>query len=103
MRDAGIPYLDKVLHAAAFLGLAVLLGLVIGLHRLRWSGFLLVFVVVSSYGLVDELLQIPIEGRQADVWDWVADCTGAVLGVACLLLARRWFVRPLAAVAESRF
>lgn len=38
----------------------------------------------AIYGLLDELLQIPIESRSADVWDFVMDLCGAVLGLVLL-------------------
>jgi VanZ family protein len=38
-------------------------------------------VVASLYGMVDELHQIFVPGRTADIRDWLADFLGSVLGV----------------------
>jgi VanZ family protein len=40
-----------------------------------------VVVGLAVYGALDELTQIPV-GRYADVYDWLADCAGALAGVA---------------------
>lgn len=38
-------------------------------------------IVASLYGMLDELHQLFVPGRSADVIDWLADSIGAVLGV----------------------
>ena len=43
----------------------------------------LVLMVVAVYGAADELLQIPV-GRHADLYDWLADCAGALIGLGLL-------------------
>ena len=40
----------------------------------------LIFVVLGCYGIVDELLQIPV-GRTCEVNDWFADLGGIVVGL----------------------
>lgn len=49
--------------------------------------YVCLFVVAACYGAVDELGQIPIPGRHADIWDWVADMLGAVAGLAAYRLS----------------
>ena len=81
-----IRNIDKVIHLIAYfpLGLLLLTCRVRGCQH--WRGCLL---VIAIYGICDELLQIPV-GRTASVWDWVADMSGASLGLATttLLLKR---------------
>lgn len=74
------PNEDKVIHACMYLGLAFLF-----LFNSRktmavsFSKILLVVVVVSLIGGAIELLQ-PIAQRTTDCIDFIANCTGAVIG-----------------------
>jgi hypothetical protein len=70
---------DKVVHMAAFGMLAVLLWILAG-----GRATLLVFAAVMGIGLVDELRQAVIPGREADFADLAADAAGA--GLALLFL-----------------
>ena len=38
-------------------------------------------LIASFYGLIDELHQLLVPGRSADVLDWLADFLGSVLAV----------------------
>ena len=82
---AGTPLVsDKVLHFVAYAGLGFLLAAMLSLSGIRdsriyWTALL----VAVGYGAIDELGQIPIPGRTADVVDWLADVGGAVAGVVC--------------------
>ena len=79
---------DKLLHFAAYAGLAFLLALWVSASRvLRMKHYLRLLAIVAVYSIADELLQIPV-GRTADVWDCVADWAGAVAGAAALLALR---------------
>jgi VanZ family protein len=72
-----------VLHFIAFGTLGIAVGLWIPpafwQRRLALS-LLLVTVIVSAYGVTDELHQSFVPGRDCDVWDWVADTLGAFSG-----------------------
>jgi VanZ family protein len=74
---------DKLAHLFSYAGLAFLLALV-GLFRRRpsWAAYGTVFAIVVLYGAADELAQIPVPGRSADLADWLADAMGATLGLA---------------------
>ena len=72
---------DKLLHFGAYAGLAFLLAAALTTIRLRRGVFLLPLGVAAIYACVDELSQMAVPGRQADVADWVADVFGAGLGV----------------------
>ena len=83
---------DKIVHLAAFAILAVLLATTwqlaarqLNLRRLWWLWVLLVL-----YGAIDELTQVPV-GREASVWDWLADALGAAIGLAVFILLRSYF------------
>ncbi len=82
---AGTPWVsDKTLHFVAYVGLGFLLAAMLSLSGIRdsrvyWTALL----VAVGYGAIDELGQIPIPGRTADVVDWLADVAGAVAGVVC--------------------
>ena len=91
----GLPeHSDKGMHFGAYAGLAFLLGLWIGAGRpMRWRHYLMVFGIVAAYGLLDELLQIPLESRTADVYDFIADCIGATIGLGALFVVRTVFSR----------
>lgn len=75
-------YNDKVAHFLGYCGLAFLMCFTWATHRLfRLRSALVIWGVVIIYGVVDELLQIPVPGRTGDVMDWVADASGALLGI----------------------
>jgi VanZ family protein len=80
---------DKALHFCAYFGLALLVGVNWSLRApfgWRQRGIALLLVVV--FGALDELTQIPV-GRDASIYDWLADAAGAVLGIAtCVALTR---------------
>ncbi len=74
---------DKVAHAVMYLALAVTL-----LHDLWKSGINniksipITFLFCPFYGAMIEWLQaVFTQSRSADVWDWVADCIGTLVGI----------------------
>ena len=86
---------DKIKHFSAYLGLAVLLGL--NLHfQEKWKSFAqhylsYTFIICTAYGLIDEIHQIFVPNRSAEFLDWVADLSGAILGV----LIVRFFIKVI--------
>lgn len=92
--------LDKLAHATAFGALAFSLELELRslpkgmpLHRRH----LLIFILVSLFGASDELHQRFVPGRECDVFDWMADSTGAALALAisCLTVLRGRHLKAL--------
>ncbi|MEQ8788934.1 MAG: VanZ family protein [Pirellulaceae bacterium] len=86
---------DKVLHAAAYAGLAFLLATVVGLlGRLSWRGYLVILALVALYGAIDEAMQTAVPGRSADAMDWAADVIGGLIGLlahaVCFSLLHRF-------------
>ena len=80
---------DKLLHWASYTGLSFLLTTVVSLrHSLTWRTCLIVALGLAAYAALDELLQIPIPGRHADVWDWGADVGGVFCGLVTALAIR---------------
>ena len=79
---------DKMAHSGAYtlLGLLALRACHGGLHRLATRPTLAAVVLTLSYGLLDELHQGFVPGRDASLLDWVADLVGVVLAVAFLAL-----------------
>ena len=80
---------DKLAHFAAYAGLAFQLGLLLAVTGpLKLRQYALVAAVTGVYGVLDELLQIPV-GRTADVHDLLADWAGIGLGLAVLFILHR--------------
>lgn len=74
--------LDKLLHACAFGTLAFTFSYWFAADKWRtkpFRYFALVCLITACYGISDEVHQIFVPGRDASIYDWFADCTGAVL------------------------
>lgn len=85
---------DKLAHFSAF---AVLTGLLHFATRGRWP--IAVAIVAAAIGGLDEIHQIWLPGRVADINDFAADCCG----IACLsitLQLRAWAGHRRSAVAR---
>ena len=79
---------DKVLHTCAFAGLAFLMAWAIPTNMCKLHQNTLMAALVSVvYAGLDELLQIPV-GRNADWYDFYADCFGICLGLSAYTIAR---------------
>ncbi|ANH71105.1 hypothetical protein ABE85_26295 (plasmid) [Mitsuaria sp. 7] len=77
---------DKANHFTAFGTLAVIgLQCLAAGPRRRW----IVLAVLLAYGILIELVQSQIPGRDADAQDVLADMIGAVIGVAVHALLLR--------------
>jgi VanZ family protein len=73
-------HVDKVLHAGAYALLAGLWAWALARGRLRdasWRTLLAAWAIASAYGATDELHQLFVPGRQADVFDFASDALGA--------------------------
>jgi VanZ family protein len=76
---------DKAGHALAYAGLAVVIARALagGLSaRISMRTLLGAILIASAYGAGDELHQLFVPNRSADVLDWVADGAGAICGAA---------------------
>ncbi len=72
---------DKVVHAALYAVLGALLRVALG----RTGPAI---ALAAAYGVTDEVHQAFVPGRDADLFDWIADVVGAVVGAASA--ARAW-------------
>ncbi len=85
-----IGTIDKVNHFVAYFGLSVLLTLCL-LFQTKYEllykkAFLITFLIVIFYGVLDELHQLFIPGRMAEIPDWLADTGGALIGVLLIFI-----------------
>ncbi|GHV75285.1 antibiotic resistance protein VanZ [Spirochaetia bacterium] len=89
----GVLGFDKFQHATTYLALAVTIALWFSpaqwrSYRLRT--FLLIVLISSLYGAIDEVHQFYVPNRDCNVGDWAADTLGSLLGAtAALLVGRR--------------
>jgi VanZ family protein len=83
---------DKVPHFVAYALLAILATAAWQWNRCQfgWRRCLIMWLVLASYGVVDEWTQIPL-GRQASVADWLFDVAGSGVGLAMFVGIRRHF------------
>lgn len=85
-RPGLFPHSDKVMHFLGWLGLGGLAGLLE--RRPRFAALAFGFGVML--GAATELLQLDIPGRDGDLWDFLADTAGALVGslAASMLIDR---------------
>jgi len=93
---------DKIKHFGAFFGLSFLLSLTLLYQSkvlLFKRYFLVAALIISSfYGLLDEIHQSFVPGRDSEFLDWVADSLGAAAGVIIvfyLLKVFKYFPKPV--------
>ena len=80
---------DKTGHIVAYAGLALLCVRAVGgglRRRMVLRTAVLALTIAAAYGITDEGHQWFVPGRSADVFDWFADVSGALVGIgACWL------------------
>ncbi|MCL2231627.1 MAG: VanZ family protein [Treponema sp.] len=86
---------DKLQHLLAYGTLAFAIGLWI--TPVFWkqrpiAALLLTAAIGSAYGVIDEIHQYFVPGRHSDIWDWVANTLGSILGALAILLIMKKFV-----------
>ena len=80
------PGVDKWLHLFAYACQTVLaMGILYFTNRLRLQFVLVLVVALAAFGAADEITQ-PMFHRQAEFFDWLANCAGIVLGVGAVYL-----------------
>jgi VanZ family protein len=82
--------LDKLAHGAAFAVLAMILAATwrASAGRLSLAQLASVWAAIAAYAALDEWTQSFV-GRTPSAWDWLADGTGAAIGLAVFV----WFFR----------
>ena len=83
-----IPYSpDKLLHFLIFGLLATVILRTRKLKQLRLHDLIISIIIVSVYGIFDEIRQSFTPGRSVEIGDWVADTVGAIVAV---ILYAQW-------------
>lgn len=88
----GVPGMDKAAHFIAYAALAAALALWPKTATWRLHPLCTAFIVIaiaSVYGGVDEVHQSFVPGRDASVYDWLADTLGAGTGAGSFA----WWVK----------
>ena len=82
---------DKIMHVAAYtaLGVLALRAFHGGITRLRPKAVLGAVTLTVGYGLIDEVQQGFVAGRDASGYDVIADVGGAVLAVLLVAVMAR--------------
>jgi VanZ family protein len=80
-----VTFGDKFVHFAVYGLGATLVARISMVQRTRPLGIYAAILIVSVFGVTDELHQHFTPGRSMDAWDWVADTLGAI--VATVLYA----------------
>jgi VanZ family protein len=91
-KPKGLFGIDKVQHFIAYFVLAAAAGLWFSPDRWqkqKWRLFFISAAVAAFYGIIDEVHQYFVPGRDCNVWDWLADSIGAVSGGLALLFLFR--------------
>lgn len=89
-RPAPMLINDKLLHFVGFfvLGLLTVWRLGDGERRLRWPAIAGWYAFLIIYGIFDEGTQ-ELVGRSFEWTDWLADCSGAMVGMLiCVIFLR---------------
>jgi VanZ family protein len=92
-KPKGILGFDKLQHLLAYAVLAGAAALWTSRETWKRRGFrvlLYTALAASAYGLIDEIHQYFVPGRNCNFWDWLADALGAFCGAgAALIIAGR--------------
>lgn len=92
---------DKVLHCGAYFGLAtLLLTWRISRGPVSFRDIVLIWLMIGLYGIFDEVTQ-PLVGRHADYEDWLADLTGAAIGLGITWPIASWLLNRLPTVPDA--
>ena len=92
--DLGISFTDKIIHFGLYGLLGWLLARGFNLADSKYP-VLLPIVIGMVFAVSDELHQAFVPGRDADVFDVMAD----FLGILAFVFLYRWFVRRFTKVA----
>ncbi|MCG8584484.1 MAG: VanZ family protein [Pirellulales bacterium] len=92
---------DKVCHFVAYFGLGAIVWFALAARRrVSTRAAWLIWAVVAVCGVIDESTQ-PWFGRSFELYDLLADCSGAAVSVSLLQLGDRWRRRRRSAAIDS--
>jgi VanZ family protein len=89
---------DKVKHAGAYFGLGLLLCYVSSGKNV-YRRFLMIFVLITVYGALDEWSQQFVPGRYPDVLDWISDVLGVGTAIFFYAIMRAIFQRRVTSLS----
>jgi len=86
----GFAARDKIIHISEYGVLAVLVAVALreGFRWRRSTCAWIAFAISLAVGALDEAYQCTVGGREADLWDFLADGVGAAVGQVFLLVGR---------------
>jgi VanZ family protein len=86
----GVPTgTDKLVHLGVYAILGWLSVRAAWTPERGWRAWLLTILIIAALAATDEWLQRYSPGRTPNIWDWIADVTGATIGVTIGVLLRR--------------
>jgi VanZ family protein len=86
-----LPFrVDWVAHFCLYGVLGLLLARAARVSLWPWQRLVLLALSISAFGVLDELHQLFIPGRSAEVMDWLMDTTGSATGIVAFTLAMRF-------------
>ena len=88
---------DYLEHGVEYFGLAVLMARALndGLrHPVPWRTLVVALLLCVGYAATDEIHQMFVPNRFADITDVLSDAVGASLGLATLRFGQRLLSRP---------
>lgn len=78
--DVSVAGADKIVHFSMYATLGILVARALMVPRTRVALFSAI-AWITVFGLLDEVHQHWIAGREASVLDWAADILGATVGL----------------------
>ncbi len=89
------PYFDKLVHFGLYTGFAFFVARAMAVQRGGVDRFTIwiAIVIASLYGASDEAHQYLVPTRSCDVWDWVMDLLGSVMGAMAYVTFNYWALK----------
>ena len=94
---------DKLKHFTAYFVLTIFLTFALKFQNrreiIRIKYLLVSFIITVIYSTIDEIHQVFIPGRSAEIWDWLANLMGILLGLALI----RWIINRYESELELEY
>lgn len=88
--SVGIPHIDKFVHLGMFATLSLCYYGEYVWHNKKLPQVFWPWISMEGYALLTEIMQLFVEGRSCDFFDFVADSTGILLAIAiCRTIYKR--------------
>jgi VanZ family protein len=92
MINFGIEWNDKLLHLMAYFiyGLSLIVLFLGGFNNIQVKKAIwFVLIFGALFAISDEIHQSFVPGRDADIFDWLADCIGISISLTVINLANK--------------